>query len=208
MAVSDAAWDVGRDKLAFDSQGNLVGTAATVPFSLGAVSVNEVRLTGSTLEIEGTGRHSHLRDGSLTPFLQERQRYPYNDCPGRQYPNAVNDALARVFSIGLMRISPSMRRNLGSPGFVPIYISRGRKRNIGMNGRDPALPSRWRHHESTPGLTAPDPQYPVRLATRTCQGVVIIGLVVALPAQPQRSYREANWGTAWMRMRVQNGEAI
>ena len=108
-------WDGG--KLAFDSQGNLVGTAEKVFFSRSAVVVEQVLLSDTQLEIRG--RRAGLEFSYSQPLHQPPHTPPYDIAAGMKigaklyskvdieisrdpaHPEALDAALDRAFSVGI-----------------------------------------------------------------------------------------------------------
>ena len=92
-------WD--GDKLTFDSQGNLDGSAQMLPFSLSAVNVTKVRLTDSQLEIEGRREGLEFIQPIKAVSWKSARKVHLSIALDNQHPEALNAAIAKVFSIGV-----------------------------------------------------------------------------------------------------------
>jgi len=196
-------WD--GSKLAFDSQGNLVGRARVLPFSLSAVIVGNVRLSDSKLEIKG------VRAGLM--FAQSIGARPYQGsgkidvviARDGQHPEELEPALQKVFSMG---IDGALAAN--APQYWREYLSRrlnppeaGTPADCGGFDADPLQPKSALSDHSGPdengiyhsakgnGVTpprlvrAPDPPFTEAARALKYQGVVIVGLVVDTSGRPQ-----------------------
>lgn len=96
------------DKLRFDDQGNLTGTTELMPLSLSAIHVDEVRLSGSKVEVKGTREGLEFlppenpEDAlvvTAAPWLQERVSITI--ARDKRNDQALDAAVDRVFAPGL-----------------------------------------------------------------------------------------------------------
>jgi TonB family protein len=107
-------WD--GDKLAFDSQGSLIGTAKKTFFSLSAVVVTQIQFTDTELEILGRRAgldfsYSHaldLRTPDITSGMKigaqpygKKEALEIDIARDPQHPETLDAAVDKVFSVGI-----------------------------------------------------------------------------------------------------------
>jgi hypothetical protein len=179
-------WD--GDKLAFDSQGNLIGNAEKTFFSRSAVVVTQIQLTNTQLEIRG--RRAGLEFSYKSPVGLVQSSYPVkrigawpygkNDFEitivrDPQLPEALDAALDRVFSVGIdEKLAASAPYYWQS--FLQRYLHHGD--NLTSAAHDPGV----RHP-----ILKYAPEDLLRRAVNLLQveGVSVVGLTVDTNGVPQ-----------------------
>lgn len=190
------------DHLAFDAQGNLVGTADTVPFSLCAVRVDNVQLTDSALEITGTREGLEFRDqggsgGQETVTATVYDKHNKVDvmiARDAAAPDQLDTALARVFSIGIDDALAASAPDYWQPWLrLDLHPDESAHRVVGK-GMDAIASDAEGGSQLKSGLTAPqlayapDIQFSPAARRSHYKGVAIIGLIVDASGLPQRVY--------------------
>jgi hypothetical protein len=99
------------DKLDFDAQGNLIGAADRLPFSLSALLVREVRLNDGALEIDGERAGLFIEHGGGEGQLDRVRAVAWSKHGGhlitisiardQAHPDSLDAALAKVLSRGI-----------------------------------------------------------------------------------------------------------
>jgi Gram-negative bacterial TonB protein C-terminal len=185
-------WD--GDELAFDSQGNLVGTAEKMFFSLSAVAVTQIQLTDTQLEIRGSRaglEFSYKQPSADFAKSLKISASPYGKQEGLdvviardvQHPEALDAALDKVFSVGidekLVAAAPFYWQSLLAQHLHPgqkasQQASADQTYHPGGGVRNPIL------------KYAPDDLLQREVKLLRVTGVSVIGLVVDENGMPQR----------------------
>lgn len=184
----------GND-LHFDAQGNLIGSAETLPFSLSAVVIEKIRLNDSDLTIEG--KHARLEfeptDGRGEP--KKTRVVPLNGklrpnvaitvARDAAHPGALDAALDKVFAVGFddalvdaapwcwrpwlrHAVHPNLPIDSDLPGVAKIDPKAG---------------------VSAPILRySPDPPYSEVAKEAHVQGVCVVGMVVDAQGRPKGAW--------------------
>jgi TonB family protein len=190
-------WD--GDRLAFDSQGNLFGSAEKTFFSLSAVIVTQIQLGDTQLDIHG--RRAGFEFSYSKPLHQPPHTPPYDLAAGLMigakpysnveieiardsaHPEALDDAINKVFSIGIdEQLAAS----------APYYWQSLLDQHLHPGQKSPEPASTDRIYHPGGGVTnpilryAPDPAFSTAARKLGVAGVAVIGLVVdenGLPRQ-------------------------
>lgn len=183
-------------KLKFDAQGNLVGSAQTLPFGLSAARLDKVTVTGSEAELEVT-REGLVFSGPPkigTPEHVSAEPWGKNDraeidiALDAQHPEELQSALTKVFSVGF---DPALIN--GAPEAWHPWL---------RHELDPAVhlePSAGATDGATcvnfkkdcPGVIGPilthtiEPTFSPVAKRRRYQGVSVVGLIVDVSGRPQ-----------------------
>lgn len=182
-------WD--GPKLAFDSQGNLIGTAGKIFFSLSAVVVDEVALSDGELEIRGRRAGLDFRYKSpvglqsVYPAVKSISASPYgkNNLDitihrDPQHPEQLAAVLDKVFSIGIDETLLTSAPHYWH-WFLEHYLSR--IDNSASTGRDSGI--------RNPILKyAPDSLLQQEIKLLHVTGVSVIGLTVDANGAPQDAH--------------------
>jgi TonB family protein len=176
-------------KLTFDAEGNLVGTASVLPFSLSALRLDKVRVTDSGVEIDTTreGLDFQEEGGTFAEPKTEQwgsgNRLRITIARDARNPEKLNTALAKVFSIGLDQAMiddapeywrPYLEGEAGFAGATPggAFGTQGPRRPGGAV-TEPRL------------LYAPLPNYPLAARGEKYSGIAVIGLIVDASGAPR-----------------------
>lgn len=91
------------DKLNFDARGNLIGAAATLPFSMSVMKVTRVELDGATLNVSGYRGGLEFSFNGARAHAVARQKVPLEVVISRdsQHPEWLDGSLSKIFSIGI-----------------------------------------------------------------------------------------------------------
>jgi hypothetical protein len=94
-------WDGGR--LTFDSQGNLVGTAETVPLSMRAMKLTGVELSDSALVVSGYHAGLEFSFNGAMAHAVARGKVPLEVAIARdpKHTQSLDEAISKVFAIGI-----------------------------------------------------------------------------------------------------------
>jgi hypothetical protein len=94
-------WD--GEKLAFDSRGNLIGAAATVPFSMSAIELTKIEVNDAQLQIFGVRAGLEFSfNGSRVHAVVHRD-HPIGVTIARdpEHPESLDAAVHKVLSVGM-----------------------------------------------------------------------------------------------------------
>lgn len=200
-------WD--GSKLAFDAQGNLVGTAHRRAFSLSAMLVHSVRLTDFQLEIKGDRAALVYTSSNVANPVRSGGGVKVVIARDHRHPEELDAAVSQVFSIrideALARSAPEYWRKylaayLGLPG--------AEKMRPGSGGLDEGPPEPRSALPDNPGpdengfyrlskgngvaiprlVRAPDPTFTEAARAQKYGGTVIVGMVVDTSGRPQSIY--------------------
>jgi hypothetical protein len=185
-------WD--GDKLAFDSQGNLIGNAEKTFFSRSAVVVTQIQLTNTQLEIRG--RRAGLEFSYKLPSADFAKSLtisprPYGKQDGIdvviardiQHPETMDGVMDKIFSVGiddkLAMAAPTYWQPL-----LAQYLHPGQKAS-------PPAPADRTYHPGggvrNPILKyAPDDLLQREVNLLHVTGVSVIGLIVDENGMPQK----------------------
>ncbi|HTV81308.1 MAG TPA: hypothetical protein VME18_01565 [Acidobacteriaceae bacterium] len=190
-------------KLAFDTQGNLIGTADVLPFSLSALRVNRVKVTDSNVEIDAMREgliFSYGRAAGISAKPWERHNTVEVDIAREpQHPEVLNAVLRKVFSVGFNEAlvdevpdywRPWLRHELDQttklePPSVPGVSRLG----------SPEMPSGAAKLEPPTILHSADPLFTQAAKKAHYQGIEIVGLIVDTSGQPRMFISSDRW--AW-----------
>jgi len=190
------------DHLSFDAQGNLIGTADTVPFSLCAVRVDTVQLTDSSLEITGTREGLEFRDqggsgGQETVTAAVYDKHNKVDvmiARDAGAPDQLDAVLARVFSIGIDDALAASAPDYWQPWLHFALHPDDAPYRVAGSGA-PVIAghaeggSRVKNRMIAPQLVdAPDIQFSAAARRLHYQGTVLIGLIVDASGLPQHIF--------------------
>lgn len=202
------------NNLKFDAQGNLVGAANTVPFSLSALRLDKVKMRGSEVELdvtrEGltilarvtpTDAHIDAKTGKLVGALrtwsstpQQVSAEPWNKHDGAkieialdlQHPEALDTALGNVFAVGLdERLAES----------APEYWRPWLQQEIDPKAGAEPSPAEQKlpcadMKKVCPGVTPPrlihstDPKFSEVARKRKYSGICVVGMTVDRAGMP------------------------
>jgi len=180
------------DKLNFDADGNLIGSARTLPFSLSAVVIDKVQMSDTGLTIDG--KHAMLEfDPTDGPRQPSRTRVvplgkklhanlTVNVARDPANPDTLQSALNRIFSVGfddaLVEAAPAFWRR-----WLRHAIHSDAPIDPALEGLAEIDPGRG---ASAPILRYdPDPEYTEAAKEAHVQGICVVGLVVDTYGIPQ-----------------------
>lgn len=170
----------GRN-LAFDAQGNLIGSAGVLPFSLSAVLPKRIRVTDTDVEIDGARAGLEMQPGPdpkapQTVSTSSWASVKITIARDPQHPEFLQAALQNIFSVGLddqllatvpdywrpwlwHQLHPNLAPLPDPAAEVPATVGRG-------NRRGPRL------------LRSYDPEYPPQLIGPYPRGLCMLGFTV------------------------------
>ena len=198
------------DKLRFDRLGNPIGRVETMPFSLSAVHVDAVRLSGSKLEVRG------IREG--LEFLRPQSpgealtvtAAPWHQGPAtitierdRKNDQALAAAVDKVFAAGLDDALADAAPEIWQP-WLRHYLHRDdpaamlrtiiQQRGDGPCGGSGVRPPR----QITPVV---EPEYSDAARRAVYGGVVLLHMTVDRHGEPQKIFIFRPWAWGWMNRR-------
>jgi TonB family protein len=181
------------NKLAFDAQGNLVGTARELPFSLSAISVDNVWLNAAQLEIQGVRaglEFSNPKHAGPTTVREERIGrqdevdivIAREDGPSGNLDAALNNVFAFGFDDSSVQNAPEFWK-----GWLLAYLHPSDAADRGLL-KDAADPNEFNAPGVKPPglLRAPDPEFSAEAKARRYSGTVVVSLVVDTSGNPEK----------------------
>lgn len=183
------------DKLNFDADGNLIGSARTLPFSLSAVVIEKVKLGDTELTIEG--EHAALEfepmNGRGEPSRTKVVPFGRKLHPGvtitvernPAHPDGLDAALERIFSVGFDESLVD-----SAPEFWRPWL----RHKLDPAAPVDAAPPGIEKIDPKAGVSAPvlrydpDPQYSEVAREAHVDGMCVVGLVIDAQGKPQQSW--------------------
>ena len=179
------------EKLTFDSQGNLIGSAQKTLFSLSAAVVTQIQLSDTQLEIQGrrAGLQFSYNSGFFAKSLKIGARAFVNEtldvaiARDPLHPEALDDAISKVFSVGI-----DERLAAGAPSYWQSLLEQYLHPNQPIP--PPSFPGRLYHPGG--GVTnpvlfhTPDPGLGKAARQVNFSGVSVVGLIVDTQGVPQQ----------------------
>ncbi|HKO13288.1 MAG TPA: energy transducer TonB [Acidobacteriaceae bacterium] len=184
------------DKLSFDAQGNLIGPANRLPFSLSAVVIDKIELSESELTIQG--KHAMLEfeptDGVGQPRKTRVVGFSKKLHPdltitiarNPAHPEALDSALQQIFSEGF---------DDALVNAVPEFWRPWLRHQLDPGAAVDAAPSGVAKFDRKAGISAPVLRYapdPPRFSEAAKEahvgGVCVVGLVINAQGRPQESW--------------------
>lgn len=182
--------------LAFDAQGNLMGSADTVPFSVSAMLVEQVQVTDTQIKIDGARAALQMQPSpdekapeSVTAVQwnkHKRDKIAITIARDAQHPESAEAVLRTVFSVGLDD------RLLDS---VPDYWRPWLRHQLHPSAPEPSDPGAepmTLNGQVIPGITPPQvvftPKSKISLQAEQWRygGRDLIGLIVDSSGNPQQ----------------------
>lgn len=181
--------------LAFDAQGNLIGTADTVPFSVSAILIDQVQVTDAQITIDGARAVLQMQPPPDAKAPESVTAVPWNKhkrdkikitvARDSQHPDSAEAALEKVFSVGLDD------RLLDS---VPDYWRPWLRHQLHPSAPEPSDPGAeplTLNGQVIPGVTPPHllftPKTKISLQAENWrfEGKGVVGLIVDSSGNPQ-----------------------
>ncbi len=170
-------------KLKFDAQGNLVGNAKLLPFSLSALRLNKVKVTDSSVEIDTRREGLDFQDGQPKAEDRGAGNLKVTIAWDSQHPQDLHAALEKVFSVAIDQAlidaapecwRPYLKGEAGLPAqFLRAANGTPAPRTPGGAVTSPRL------------LFAPDPNPPRGALGTKFTGTAVIGLIVDASGTPR-----------------------
>ena len=181
-------------RLDFDAQGNLIGSAGRLPFSLSAVLIDKIELSEGELKIQG--KHAMLEFAPTDGFGQPRRtrviQFSRNLHPDLTitiacdpaHPEALDAALQRIFSVGFDDALVD-----AAPEFWRPWLRHQLDPAVAVDAAPPGIAKIEPGRVSAPVLRyTPDPQFSEAAKEMHVGGVCVVAVVINTQGLPQESW--------------------